>query len=201
MINNISFSEEIITSIKSIRQPPTLILETMNDITNNPIQLNIIINDNKDNKDINENEVYHNHIEYLKRLVQNLEQLRHFYISLDITRDTNTEIIKESSLKIQKIYYDVFYILIIINCLTVVTRFILETFDRLFSSMQIIYSLSIPYYIYQIYKKYQMIKILEEATKNALYIQIQETNLIKQRIKNIEETSLSVDNSNYYKTL
>jgi hypothetical protein len=251
MITNISFPEEI---IQSIRQPPTLILETMNDNpSKNHIQLKITINDQqgddqqgddqqgddqqgddqqgddqqgdydrfceyiiKNNNDLQEqlqskitefkdlkleNATCHNRIEYLMRLLQNLEQLRHFYISLEINRDIKTETIQVSSRKIKKIYYDIFYILIAINCLTLVTRFTLETIDWLFTPMQIIYSLSVPYCIYKIYRKYQTLNILEEATKNRLLIQIEEMNSIKHQIKEVEESSIELDNSNYYKTL
>ena len=157
-----------------------------------------LINETKDIQSINnelENQLDEcdSRIQYMRKLLQNMEHLRHFYIKLEIGTDSRTDILAEYARSIKSRYYEIMTLLIFINLLTLLTPFSeIEYKNTFILTMQLIYTILVPYSLSKIYTKYQSIETIKLASNRHLNEQSQTITAIKKEIKQIEDTSLSL---------
>ena len=173
-------------------------------------RLHKLISETKDLQSINrecENQLdlYDSRLESMRKMLQNLEHLRHLYIKLEIGTDARTDILADSIKTLKIKYYEIMVgifvinILVSINPITILIettsidtrQYIYYWFNRLF---QIIYVGLVIYCIYETYARYRFIDTLKQETNKSLYRQSQTITEIKNEIKKVEDTSLSLDN-------
>ena len=173
-------------------------------------RLQKLIGETKDLQAINQEcenqlDLYDSRLEYMRRLLQNLEHLRHLYIKLEIGTDDRTDILADSIKTLKIKYYEIMVGIFIINLLvsfnpittSIDTTQIHSTlniyywFNRLF---QIFYVVLVIYCIYETYSRYRLIETLKQNTNKSLNRQSQTITEIKNEIKTLEDTSLSLQN-------
>lgn len=178
-------------------------------------RLQKLISETKDLQAINQEcenqlDLYDSRLEYMRRLLQNLEHLRHLYIKLQIGTDDRTDILADSIKTLKIKYYEIMVGIFIINLLvsfnpittSIDTRpidtrpndstlYIYYWFNRLF---QIFYVVLVIYCIYETYSRYRLIETLKRETNKSLNRQSQTITEIKNEIKTLEDTSLSLQN-------
>lgn len=173
-------------------------------------RLQKLIGETKDLQAINQEcenqlDLYDSRLESMRKLLQNLEHLRHLYIKLEIGTDTRTDILADSIKTLKIKYYEIMVGIFIINLLvsfnpitTLIetrpidsTLYIYYCFNRLF---QIFYVVLVIYCIYKTYTRYRFIEKLKRETNKSLNRQSQTITEIKNEIKTLEDTSLSLQN-------
>lgn len=173
-------------------------------------RLQKLISETKDLQAINQEcenqlDLYDSRLEYMRRLLQNLEHLRHLYIKLAFGTDDRTDILADSIKTLKIKYYEIMVGIFIINLLvsfnpittSIDTRpndstlYIYYWFNRLF---QLFYVVLVIYCIYETYTRYRLIETLKRETNKSLNRQSQTITEIKNEIKTLEDTSLSLQN-------
>lgn len=178
-------------------------------------RLHKLINETKDLQSINQEcenqlDLYDSRLESMRKLLQNLEHLRHLYIKLEIGTDARTDILADSIKTLKIKYYEIMVGIFIINLLISfnpittpintssidttpinTTQYIYYWFNKLF---HIFYVGLVIYYIYETYTRYRFIETLKQKTNKSLYRQSQTITEIKNEIKKVEDTSLSLHN-------
>ena len=147
-----------------------------------------------------EEDKYDTRLRYMKGLLQNLNEIKAFYLKMKIYSDIKTEIIREHNKTTKTIYYEIYAFLVVINLLTLITPFTpftpftLEYFNMFNLLLQIIYFTLVPYGIYKIKDKYTTIQTVSKDATQRMREQTVEINKIKEAIKKIEESSTTLDN-------
>ena len=144
-----------------------------------------------------EEDKYDTRLRYMKGLLQNLNEIKAFYLKMKIYSDIKTEIIREHNKTTKTIYYEIYAFLVVINLLTQITPFTpftLEYFNMFNLLLQIIYFTLVPYGIYKIKDKYTTIQTVSKDATQRMREQTVEINKIKEAIKKIEESSTTLDN-------
>ena len=141
-----------------------------------------------------EEDKYDTRLRYMKGLLQNLNEIKAFYLKMKIYSDIKTEIIREHNKTTKTIYYEIYAFLVVINLLTLITPFTLEYFNMFNLLLQILYFATLPYSVYKIKTKYCSIQTISKEATNRMKEKTQEINKIKDEIKKIEESCISLDN-------
>tara|TARA_Y100001980_G_C14401422_1_gene197577 strand:- start:30 stop:683 length:654 start_codon:yes stop_codon:yes gene_type:complete len=143
---------------------------------------------------------YDTRINYMKGLLQNLNELRNDYSNIIEKSEEKVNLIREHNKKTKKIYYQIYLYLIITNIFTFITPFNLNYINSIFSVniiyliLQIVYFILLPYIILQIKDKYFLIvNLAEDDTKMVKEITTK-INKIKLEIKKTEDSCISLDN-------
>ena len=138
-------------------------------------------------------------IRYLKGLIQNLNELRNLYNKIKIKSDIKIDIIKNHNKTTKKINYHINGLLgvgNIINIVTLFTQFRFRFRYVNFSTLlfQISYLIVSAFIIYKVKTNYDKIKKIAKESTDEMRAQTQEINMIKLEIKNLEESTISLDN-------
>jgi len=141
-----------------------------------------------------EEDKYDTRLRYMKGLLQNLNEIKAFYLKMKIYSDIKTEIIREHNKTTKTIYYEIYAFLVVINLLTLITPFTLEYLNMFNLLLQILYFATLPYSVYKIKTKYCSIQTISKEATNRMKEKTQEINKVKEEIKKIEESCISLDN-------
>lgn len=137
---------------------------------------------------------YDSRMRYMKGLLQNLNELRVMYVNVKDKTEQKVEIIREHNKTTKTIYYQIYAFLIITNIATLVTPFTREYYNWFNLILQILYFATLPYSVYKIKTKYCSIQTISKEATNRMKEKTQEINKIKDEIKKIEESCISLDN-------
>lgn len=141
-----------------------------------------------------EEDKYDTRIRYMKGLLQNLNQVRELHSQIKTKSETKIEIIRDHNKKTKAIYYQIYLYLIIINILTLITPFTLEYFNLFNLLLQTLYIIVICYTINKIKNNYYSISTTSKHSTDLMKQQTSEINQLKQEIKKIEDSCISLDN-------
>ena len=142
---------------------------------------------------------YDTRIRYMKGLLQNLNELRNLYNKIKTKSDIKIDIIKNHNKTTKKINYHINGLLgvgNIINIVTLFTQFRFRFRYVNFSTLlfQISYLIVSAFIIYKVKTNYDKIKKIAKESTDEMRAQTQEINMIKLEIKNLEESTISLDN-------
>lgn len=140
---------------------------------------------------------YDTRIRYLKGLLQNLNELRNLYNKIKTKSDIKIDIIKNHNKTTKKINYHINGLLGVGNIINIVTLFTQFRFKYVnFSTLlfQISYLIVSAFIIYKVKINYDKIKKISKESTDEMRAQTQEINMIKLEIKNLEESTISLDN-------
>tara|TARA_E500000178_G_scaffold77869_1_gene75989 strand:+ start:116 stop:760 length:645 start_codon:yes stop_codon:yes gene_type:complete len=144
-----------------------------------------------------EQDKYDTRIRYMKGLLQNLNELRNLYDKIKAKSDTKIEIIKNHNKTTKKINHHINGLLIAANIINIITLFRPSSLRYVnFTTLlfQISYLITSAFIIYKIKNNYNNIKIISKQSTDKMREQNQEISMIKLEIKNLEESSISLDN-------
>ena len=136
-------------------------------------------------------------IRYLKSLLQNLNELRNLYNKIKIKSDIKIDIIKNHNKTTKKINSHINGILGVGNIINIVTLFTQSRFRYInFSTLlfQISYLMVSAFIIYKVKTSYDTIRKISKESTDEIRAQTQEINMIKLEIKNLEDSTISLDN-------
>jgi hypothetical protein len=143
---------------------------------------------------------YDTRMNYMKGLLQNLNELRNDYSNIIEKSEEKVILIREHNKKTKKIYYQIYLYLIIINIFTFITPLNLNYINSLFSVniiyliLQISYLIITPYIILQIKDKYFLIIDLSQEDTKIVKNITTKINIIKLEIKKTEDSCITLDN-------
>lgn len=141
-----------------------------------------------------EEDKYDTRIRYMKGLLQNLNQLQKLHFEIKTKTEIKIEIVRDHNKKTKAIYYQIYLYLVVINILTLVTPFTLTYFNLFNLLLQTLYIIAIPFMVNKIKNNYYSISTISKQSTDSLKQQTSEINIIKQEIKKIEDSSISIDN-------
>ena len=136
-------------------------------------------------------------IRYLKGLLQNLNELRNLYNKIKTKSDFKIDIIKNHNKTTKKINYHINGLLGLGNIINIVTLFTQSRFRYVnFSTLlfQISYLMVSAFIIYKVKTYYDKITKISKESTDEMRTQSQEINMIKLEIKNLEDSTISLDN-------
>lgn len=136
-------------------------------------------------------------IRYMKGLLQNLNELRNLYNKIKTKSDVKIDIIKNHNKTTKKINYHINGLLVASNIITLITLFTPSIFRYVNIStllFQISYLIVTAFIIYKVKSYYDTIRKISKESTDEMRGQTQEINMIKLEIKNLEDSTISLDN-------